>query len=153
MTVNPDTETNVKTATRARILNKGSAQGDVLALDAPLSFWGAFDPRSGLIIDVHHPQKGKRLSGTILMMRETRGSGTAPGGMAEAIRLGTAPAAIILVKPDINLAVGAMVAQALYGRDCPIVTVGEADYRRLARHRALAIDADGHITPLPRDVA
>ena len=135
-----------------RILNKGEAQGDVLALDAPLSFWGAFDPRSGQIIDVHHPQKGKSLTGTILMMRETRGSGTAPGGMAEAIRLGTAPAAIILVKPDINLAIGAMVAQALYGRDCPIVAVGEADYRRLSRHRALAIGADGTITPLPRDV-
>jgi predicted aconitase with swiveling domain len=138
--------------TTARILNRGSAQGNVLALDAPLSFWGAFDPRTGVIIDVHHPQKGMRLCGAILMMRETRGSGTAPGGMAEAIRLGTAPAAIILVKPDINLAIGAMVAEALYGRSCPIVSVGEADYRRLARHRALAIDAEGHITPLPRDV-
>lgn len=135
-----------------RILNKGEAKGNVLALDAPLSFWGAFDPRSGIIIDVHHPQKGKRLSGTILMMRETRGSGTAPGGMAEAIRLGTAPAAIILVKPDINLAIGAMVAGTLYGRSCPIVAVGEADYRKLSRHPALAIDAEGHITPLPQAV-
>lgn len=134
-----------------RILNKGEAHGEVLALDAPLSFWGAFDPRTGVIIDVHHPQKGKCVSGTILMMRETRGSGTAPGGMAEAIRLGTAPAAIILVKPDINLAIGAMVAQTLYGQSCPIVSVGEADYRRLSRQRALAIDADGHITLLPRD--
>jgi predicted aconitase with swiveling domain len=138
--------------TGARILNKGAAQGNVLALDAPLSFWGAFDPRSGVIIDVHHPQEGKRISGTVLMMRETRGSGTAPGGMAEAIRLGTAPAAIILVKPDINLAIGAMVAETLYGRGCPIVAVGEADYRRLCRHRALAIDAEGHITPLQQDV-
>lgn len=135
----------------ARVLNRGVAQGEVLALDAPLSFWGAFDPRSGRIIDVHHPQKGKSLSGTILMMRETRGSGTAPGGMAEAIRLGTAPAAVILVKPDINLAVGAMVAETLYGHGCPIVAVGEADYRRLSRHRSLAIDAEGNITPLPRD--
>ncbi len=136
--------------TAARILNKGTAQGDVLALDAPLSFWGAFDPRTGRIIDVHHPQRGKTISGTILMMRETRGSGTAPGGMAEAIRLGTAPAAIILVKPDINLTIGAMVAQTLYGRGCPIVSVGEADYRRLASQPALAIDAEGRITPLPR---
>ncbi len=135
-----------------RILNSGTAQGDVLALDAPLSFWGAFDPRTGLIIDVHHPQKGRCLSGAILMMRETRGSGTASGGLAEAIRLGTAPAALILVKPDINLAVGAMVAETLYGRSCPIVAVGEADYRRLSKQRALAIDAEGHITPLPRDV-
>jgi len=138
--------------TIARILNKGTAQGDVLALDAPLSFWGAFDPRTGRVIDVHHPQRGVCVSGTILMMRETRGSGTAPGGMAEAIRLRTAPAAVILVKPDINLSIGAMVAEALYGRGCPIVSIGEADYRKLAGHSALAIDAEGHITPLPRAV-
>lgn len=137
--------------TRTRILQGGAARGKVLALDAPLSFWGAFDPRTGVIIDIHHPQCGTCISGTILMMRETRGSGTAPGGMAEAIRLGTAPAAIILVKPDINLAVGAEVARTLYGRSCPILAVAEGDYAELIRQPGLAIAADGTITPLPRD--
>lgn len=134
----------------ARTLHKGAAEGEVLALTAPLSFWGAFDPRTGIIIDIHHPQQGQCMSGKILTMRETRGSGTAPGGMAEAIRLGTAPAAIILVKPDINLAIGAMVAETLYGRSCPVVSVNEDDYRRLTEAPALAIAVDGGITPLPR---
>jgi predicted aconitase with swiveling domain len=138
--------------TAARILNKGVGSGDVLALSAPLSFWGAFDPRSGLIIDVHHPQTGARLSGTVLMMRETRGSGTAPGSLAEAIRLGTAPAAIILVRPDVNLAIGAMVAEALYGRSCPVVSVSEEDYRMLSAQTALTIDMEGNVTPLPPGV-
>ena len=136
---------------QARILHGGEAQGRVLALDAPLSFWGAFDPRSGEIIDIHHPQCGSCITGTILMMRETRGSGTAPGGMAEAIRLGTAPAAIILIRPDINLAIGAEVAETLYGKICPVLAVLVADYAELARHEALAIAGDGAITPLPRD--
>lgn len=130
----------------ARILHKGAAEGEVLALTAPLSFWGAFDPRNGVIIDIHHPQRGQCISGKILMMRETRGSGTAPGGMAEAIRLGTAPAAIILIKPDINLAIGALVAQVLYGRSCPIVSVSEENYQQLTEAPALAISADGRIT-------
>jgi uncharacterized protein len=134
----------------ARTLHKGAAQGYVLALGAALSFWGAFDPRTGVIIDIHHPQRGERISGRILMMRETRGSGTAPGGMAEAIRLGTAPSAIILIKPDINLAIGAMVAQALYGRNCPVLSVSAEDYERLAGLPALAVALDGSITPLPR---
>jgi predicted aconitase with swiveling domain len=86
------------------------------------------------------------------MMRETRGSGTAPGGMAEALRLGTAPQAVILMKPDINLAIGAMVAQALYGRSCPVVSVSADDYAKLAQAPALALDDDGRITPLPRAV-
>lgn len=85
------------------------------------------------------------------MMRETRGSGTAPGGMAEAIRLGTAPAAVILIKPDINLAIGAEVAETLYGKTCPVLAVTAADYVELARNDALAIAGDGAITPLPRD--
>jgi predicted aconitase with swiveling domain len=134
----------------ARTLHKGAARGDVLALSAPLSFWGAFEPRTGVIIDIHHPQRGECISGRILMMRETRGSGTAPGGMAEAIRLGTAPSAIILSKPDINLAIGAMVAQALYGRNCPVLSVNAEDYERLAGLPALAITMDGSITPLPQ---
>lgn len=132
-----------------RILNGGAAAGEVLALDAPLSFWGAFDPRSGRIIDIHHPQRGRSISGTILMMRETRGSGTAPGGMAEAIRLGTAPAAVLLIRPDINLAIGAMVARALYGRSCPVLSVSEEDYGELAGCASLAIGADGGITRPP----
>ena len=136
----------------ARILHEGSAQGDVLALTAPLSFWGAFDPRSGVIIDIHHPQRGVCISGKILMMRETRGSGTAPGGMAEALRLGTAPHGIILILPDINLAIGALVADALYGRSCPVLSVDEEDYAKLAAMPALAIATDGRITPLPRAV-
>ncbi len=136
---------------RAHFLHSGEAQGRVLALNAPLSFWGAFDPRTGRIIDIHHPQCGSCITGTILMMRETRGSGTAPGGLAEAIRLGTAPSAIILVKPDINLAIGAEVAETLYGKTCPVLAVTETDYVELARHEALAIAGDGAITPLPRD--
>ena len=89
----------------ARVLNDGAAYGPILELDAPLSFWGAFDPETGTIIDVHHPQRGCCLKDVILMMRESRGSGSAPGAIAEAIRRGTAPAAIILIAPDINLAI------------------------------------------------
>ncbi len=112
----------------ARVLKEGAAHGPVLALDEPLSFWGAFEPRTGVIIDVHHPQRGACVKGTILMMRESRGSGSAPGALAEAIRLGTAPAAIILIAPDINLAIGAEVAETLYGRTCAILAVKPDEY-------------------------
>ena len=59
---------------RARLLTEGAAQGPVLALDEPLSFWGAFEPRTGVIIDVHHPQRGACVRDTMLLMTETRGS-------------------------------------------------------------------------------
>lgn len=128
---------------RARLLTPGPAEGPVLWLDEPLSFWGAFEPRTGVILDVHHPQRGACVKDTVLVMRETRGSGSAPGAIAEAIRLGTAPAAIILAEADINLAVGAEVAAALYGRRCVVACVGEDELAGLKGARWAGIDAEG----------
>jgi predicted aconitase with swiveling domain len=132
---------------KVQILHAGVAQGPVLLLDEPLSFWGAFDPRSGIIIDIHHPQKGQSLKGKILMMLESRGSGSAPGGLAEAIRLGTAPAGIILVQPDINLAIGSTVAETLYGKVCPVLAVTAQDFQELSKAAYLHISHDGTVSP------
>jgi predicted aconitase with swiveling domain len=81
------------------ILNPGEAEGPTLILTEPLSFWGAFDPRTGAIVDTHHAQCGTRLGGHILLLPETRGSGGTPGGIAEAVRRGTGPLGIILITP------------------------------------------------------
>jgi uncharacterized protein len=121
--------------------------GAVLLLDEPLSFWGGFDPRTGIILDIHHPQCGQCLQGKILMMVESRGSGSAPGNLAEAIRRGTAPAAIVLVVPDINLSVGAHVAETLYQRPCPIIIVSALVFGELSRHAYLHITHDGNVVP------
>lgn len=134
---------------RARLLTEGAAEGPVLSLDEPLSFWGAFEPRSGVILDVHHPQRGSCVKDTVLVMTETRGSGSAPGAIAEAIRLGTAPVAIILAEADINLAVGAEVAATLYGRRCVVACVTIDELGRLRGARRIAIAADGVVTATP----
>ena len=132
---------------RARVLAGGAAEGPVLWLDEPLSFWGGFEPRTGVILDIHHPQRGASVAGTVLLMVETRGSGSAPGAMAEAIRLGTAPAAIVLAVADVNLATGAEVAHVLYGRRCPILCVTPAELAALRQATRLAVADDGAITP------
>ncbi len=129
----------------ATVLNAATAAGPVLVLDEPLSLWGAFDPKTGFILDVHHPQRGANLAGTILLMHETRGSGSAPGAIAEAIRLGTAPAAIILAMADVNLAIGADVAATLYGRSCAILCVTPAELSSLKRMARLCITPAGEI--------
>jgi uncharacterized protein len=81
------------------------------------------------------------------MMVETRGSGSAPGNLAEAIRLGTAPAAIILVQPDINLSVGSRVAETLYGKTCAIISVAPQRFAELSQHAYLHISHDGTVGP------
>lgn len=134
---------------KAIVLHDGEAEGPVLALNAPLSFWGGFDPRTGVILDVHHPQKGACLAGAVLLMRESRGSGSSPGAIAEAIRLGTAPAAIVLVTADMNLAIGAAVAETLYGKPCPVLAVSADQYEILKRAAKLHIAHGGAISPEP----
>jgi predicted aconitase with swiveling domain len=90
-------------------------------LTRPLSFWGGIDAESGRIIDRTHPQAGACVTGTVLVMPAGRGSSSSSAVLAECIRRGTAPVALVLADPDPILVVGALVAQALYGRICPVV--------------------------------
>jgi predicted aconitase with swiveling domain len=104
-----------------RFYVEGEAQGPALVLSAPLSFWGGIAAQSGEIIDRSHPDVGKNVKGRVLVMPGGRGSSSASSILAEALRLGAAPAAIILARPDPILTVGALVARSLYGVVCPIV--------------------------------
>ncbi|MGH8925564.1 MAG: aconitase X swivel domain-containing protein [Acidimicrobiia bacterium] len=96
----------------------------ILALSEPLSFWGGLDPTTGEIIDVHHPQRGENVTGVILFMPKGRGSSSSPSVLAEALRLGHGPSAIVLEETDPIVWLGAFVAELLYGVSCP-VTVRE----------------------------
>lgn len=100
----------------------GTASGSVLVLSAPLSFYGGVDPRSGVIVDWTHPQQGACLAGKILVLPGGRGSSSSSSVLAESIRLGTAPLAIILERPDAIMVIGAIVAARLYGVAVPIMT-------------------------------
>ena len=131
----------------AHILHPGSAAGMILRLDAPLSFWGGFDPLTGHIVDAHHPQRGINIAGKIVLMAQSRGSGTAPGALAESIRRNTGPAALIMIEPDVNLAIGATVAATLYGRAMPVLTVTPGEFAIIATWAAASIAEEGAINP------
>jgi predicted aconitase with swiveling domain len=133
----------------ARILHAGTATGSILRLEAPLSLWGGFEPLTGEIVDAHHPQRGINLAGRIVLMAQSRGSGTAPGALAESIRSETGPAALIMIEPDVNLAIGAEVAATLYGRAMPILTVSPDDFALIATWPAASIGDDGIINQIP----
>lgn len=134
------------------MLSEGAVSGRALVLDEPLSFWGGFDPRSGRVVDRHHPQRGLELAGSILVLPRTRGSAGTPGGLAEAIRLGTAPAGILLATADVNLAVGSLVAAELYAKHCPVVALQTADYLRVQNDDVIEIEEHG-VVKLTRRVS
>ena len=104
-----------------RTLVAGDARGVCLVLSESLSLWGGLDPATGRIIDVRHPQLGEVVTARILVIPAGRGSSSSSSVLAEAVRLGTAPAAIVLGEPDPVLALGAIVARELYGRTIPVI--------------------------------
>jgi hypothetical protein len=132
-------------AFRAQVLNPGEARGQAMVLDEALSFWGGFDARTGVIVDRHHPQRGSCVAGRFLVLPESRGSAGTPGGIAEAIRRGVGPVGIALGKADVNVAVGAMVAAALYGVAVPVLVIGDAQRARLRTGDLVEADRDGHM--------
>jgi predicted aconitase with swiveling domain len=133
----------VSTEVPAQILAPGEAEGRVAALAEPLSFWGGYDAATGEVIDRWHPGHGRSLAGRVLVMRAGRGSSSGSSVLAEAIRAGSGPAAIVLAEPDAILAIGAIVAQELYGRACPVVLVSRADLAAVAAMPAVRVDASG----------
>jgi predicted aconitase with swiveling domain len=113
----------------ARSLVPGTGSGEVLVLEEPLSFWGGVDPATGEVIEARHPQHGANVAGRVLVMPGGRGSSSSSSVLAEAVRAGTAPVAIVLAEPDPILALGAIVARELYGRAVPIVVAGPHGFR------------------------
>jgi len=87
--------------------------GPALVLDAPISFWGGVDPKSGLIADVRHPQHGDSIAGKVLFLPATIGSSSASAVLLELVHNGNAPAAIVMHEPDAILLLGLIVAREM----------------------------------------
>ena len=126
-------------------LVEGKAAGNVLTLDEPLSFWGGLNPKTGLVTDRRHPQFGVSVAGKVTVMPFGRCSSSASSVLAEAVRLGTAPAAIVMKEPDEIIVIGVLVAAELYGTVCPVIVVAPGDYGNIAGAQTASIERDGSI--------
>jgi predicted aconitase with swiveling domain len=130
----------------ARVLFDGTAHGEALVLSEPLSMWGGLDPQTGELIDARHPQGGAQLSGRVLVMPSSRGSSSSSSVLAEAVRSGHAPAAILLGEPDLILAVGAAVAAELYDQHVPVLVLRAEDRAAIRDGMSVRVGPGGDIT-------
>jgi predicted aconitase with swiveling domain len=126
-----------------RALTAGNANGTVLKLDVPLSFWGGVDLHSGAIIDQSHPRRGAAIAGRVLVMPHARGSSSSSSALMELARAGIAPVAIVMQRHDPILVIGSLVAAELYGIELPIVLLGEADWDTLREDEIITIAVSG----------
>jgi|SRR5581483_1240161 hypothetical protein len=130
---------------QGRALIQGRAQGEVIFTAEPLSFWGGYNAREGKIIDTHHALCGTTVAGKIFVLPGARGSSTGSGILLEALRLGQAPAAMILKQRDAILALGAIVARELYAKTLPLVIVSEEDFQKLHKAKFARVSETGAI--------
>ena len=124
--------------------HKGTVEGPVLALTAPLSFWGGVDPSTGRIIQVRHPQCGQSIAGTVLALPGTIGSSSSSAVLLELIRLDIAPAALLLAAPDAILLIGCVVGREMGWKPPPAFRLDEAGQAQLPAGR-ITLLADGEI--------
>ena len=128
-----------------KIIIPGQAQGMALVSLEPLSFWGGYDWKTGEIIDRRHMLSGCIAKGKILAIPFTRGSSTTTAVLLEAIRAGTAPAAIITTSTDFFFALASVVADELYSSPLPLVALDEKDFAKLHTNDGIQITDDGMV--------
>ena len=123
-----------------KVSHPGTAEGEVLLLTEPVSFWGGVD-HHGVIIDVHHAQHKAKMTDKILVMPSGRGSSSATAVLAELIRTGHGPSAIVMLQCDTILVIGVLVSAEIYGISLPIVELAQAEYDQLSDGIRVSIDA------------
>jgi predicted aconitase with swiveling domain len=123
----------------------GDASGEALVTSESLSFWGGYDFHTGEIIDKHHPLAGTRAAGRILAVPFTKGSSTTTAVLLEAVRAGTAPAAILTTDVDTFFALASIVADVMYGKPFPVIALSPADFASLRSGMRLAVERAGTV--------
>ena len=128
-----------------RAIVAGEAEGEALVTDAALSFWGGYDFHTGEIIDRHHPLAGVHAAGRVLVVPFSKGSSTTTAVLLEAVRAGTAPAAILTTGVDAFFALASIVAGVMYGKAFPVVALEPSDFASLQSGERLVIERSGVI--------
>jgi predicted aconitase with swiveling domain len=123
----------------------GAARGAALVAGEPLSFWGGYDFRTGEIIDARHPLAGVRAAGRILAVPFSKGSSTTTAVLLEAVRAGTAPAAILTTGVDSFFALASIVADLMYGKPFPVVALTSGDFATLRTGSEIAVFPSGTV--------
>ena len=123
----------------------GEAAGEALVTADALSFWGGYDFQTGVIIDRHHPLAGVRAAGHILAVPFSKGSSTTTAVLLEAVRAGTAPAAILTTGVDALFALASIVADVMYGKPFPVIALEPEDFASLRTGEPLQIERSGII--------
>ena len=128
-----------------KVIIRGDARGKALVGNEPLSFWGGYDWKTGEIIDRRHELSGSIAKDKVLAIPFTRGSSTTTAVLLEAIRAGTAPAAMITTGVDFFFALASVVADELYSSPLPLIALDEDAFWQLRTDDDIQITGQGTV--------
>lgn len=100
---------------KAHIVSRGKAEGEALVTSKPISFLGSIDTKSGIVIEKGHELAGKSIKGKVLVFPGGKGSTVGSYAIYQLKKNGAAPCAMINVKAEPIVAVGAIIS------DIPLV--------------------------------
>ena len=103
------------TILKAHIVSRGKAIGIALVTSQPISFLGSVDVKKGIIIEKDHELEGKSIGGKVLVFPGGKGSTVGSYAIYQLKKNGQAPVAMINVKAEPIVAVGAIIS------DIPLV--------------------------------
>jgi len=75
----------------------------------------------------------------------SKGSSTTTAVLLEAVRAGTAPAAIVTTGTDSFFALASIVADVMYGKPFPVIALDADDFASLKTGEYLTVDVSGAI--------
>lgn len=94
-----------------RIIYSGKAEGTALKSAQPISFFGAIDPKTGVVKDTNHPLFGQSVSGKVLIFPTAKGSTVGSYILYSLKKMNAAPTAMVLSECETIVAVGAIISE------------------------------------------
>lgn len=95
---------------KAHIVSRGSAEGEALVTSQPISFLGSVDPQTGVVVEKGHELAGTSIKGKVLVFPSGKGSTVGSYVIYQLKKNGAAPSAMINIKTEPIVAVGAIIS-------------------------------------------
>jgi uncharacterized protein len=128
---------------RCHKVASGFARGPALVTKEPISFLGNIDPTTGVVVDPEHELFGSIVAGTVLIFPGGKGSTVGSYVIYQLKKRGIAPAAMINIRSEPIVAVGAIIS------GIPLVDRVPMEILELVSGALVEVDADrGCITLL-----
>lgn len=125
------------TILEGRLIHGGTARGQALVSEEPISFLGGVDPTTGIVVDPRHSLAGCDISGRVLVFPTGKGSTVGSYVLYQLKHNGHAPAALINARCEAIVAVGAIISD--------IPAVDQVDIKTLATGDWVRIEDGGRI--------